>query len=151
MKPWPKFPNAPITEALLDIKVTGPTDTPLDRLAAFQDDIRDEYPARRTRVAGQATMAFDEERGLQLGEGSTVAADGYLFSSKDNSTMVQARRDGYTFNWLKRYVTWEVFRDQARDLWDHYLEVAKPEHVTRIALRYINRINIPLPINDFSE
>ena len=36
-------------------------------------------------------------------------------------------------------------------LWELYNKVVKPISVDRIALRYINRIEIPLPFDDFSE
>ncbi|MCZ6918293.1 MAG: TIGR04255 family protein [Gemmatimonadetes bacterium] len=148
---WPRFSNPPITEAILDLKVELPENTSLDQLAGFQDSIRDMYPGRRTRMAGKAEMAISEDKGIQLGEGSTIASLGYIFVSNDSSQMVQARKDGFTFNKLKPYDTWEALRDQAHKLWSHYVEIARPKYVSRIALRYVNRIEIPLPITDLSE
>jgi uncharacterized protein (TIGR04255 family) len=52
---------------------------------------------------------------------------------------------------LKPYDKWETLRDEARELWQHYVQIASPESVTRVALRYINRIEIPLPIRDFKD
>lgn len=65
--------------------------------------------------------------------------------------MVQARLDGFTFSRLKPYDKWESLRDEARELWQHYIRIASPENVTRVALRYINRIEIPLPMRDFKD
>jgi uncharacterized protein (TIGR04255 family) len=39
----------------------------------------------------------------------------------------------------------------AREQWSQYRELAQPASVTRLALRYINRIRLPLPIKDFRD
>ncbi len=41
------------------------------------------------------------------------------------------------------YPSWEEFSDKARPLVDEFLEVAKPGHVSRLALRYINHFQLP--------
>ena len=41
------------------------------------------------------------------------------------------------------YGRWETFRNKARRLWNLYSSIAMPESVTRAAMRYINRIDIP--------
>lgn len=77
---------------------------------------------------------------------------GYLFHAPpDDKKIVQARLDGYTFNKLKPYNNWEEFSSEAKELWGKYLKVAKPVNVTRLALRYINRTELPLPFTDFKE
>ena len=137
MPDWERFPKAPITEALLDIRTTLPPRIDLQRLAGFHDPIKTAYPGRQQRTSWQASV--------QVKEGGTAfasreAPDGFLFTSPDGRQIVQARLDGFTFNRLKPYDTWEVFRAEARRLWARYVEVAEPEAVSRIALRYINRI-----------
>jgi len=49
-----------------------------------------------------------------------------------------------TFSHLAPYRSWKAFSNEARPLWERYVESVKPEAVTRVALRYINRIYIPL-------
>lgn len=150
MADWPRFPNAPITEALLDIKAKLPAGVDLTRLATLQGAVKDLYPARRERSSWQG--------GFQVKPGElpevfppSGGPDGYLFTSKDGKQIVQARLDGFTFNRLKPYDKWESFRDEARQQWERYREIATPEIVSRVALRYINRIEIPLPMKDFRE
>jgi uncharacterized protein (TIGR04255 family) len=38
------FPNAPIAEAILDIRASLPEDVSLDRLKKFQEDVADRFP-----------------------------------------------------------------------------------------------------------
>lgn len=76
---------------------------------------------------------------------------GYMFLSEDERRIVQARQDGFSFNRLKPYSRWEDLREEARKQWAQYVSVAHPDRVTRLALRYINRLEIPLPFNEFKE
>lgn len=41
--------------------------------------------------------------------------------------------------------------NEAFELWRIYFSVAQPEEVSRIAVRYINRLLIPLPIIGFAD
>src|SRR5919198_3721337 len=66
-----------------------------------------------------------------------------LLKSKDSSEIVQATLQGFTFNKLAPYDTWEKFRSTAKSLWNIYRSVCKPTFVTRAAIRYINHLNIP--------
>lgn len=144
------FPNAPITEALLDIRVQLPAEANLAQLATYHDFVKEGYPTKRERHSWQGGFKLNPPGDIEVLQ-SQGGPDGYLFTSTDGKQIVQARLDGFTFNRLKPYDRWETFRDQARQLWQHYVRVANPKQVTRTALRYINRIEIPLPMKDFKD
>lgn len=145
------FPNAPITEALIDIRVKLPPQTDLAKLAVFHEAIKQRYPAKQERVSWRGHLEVKASTVAQVSQSVAGGPDGYLFTSADGRQVIQARLDGFTFSRLKPYDKWESLRDEARELWQHYIRIASPETVTRIALRYINRIEIPLPIRDFKE
>jgi uncharacterized protein (TIGR04255 family) len=42
-------------------------------------------------------------------------------------------------------------RNEAYRLWLLYKDITCPDSITRVALRYINNLNIPLPIRDFDD
>ncbi|MBM4125009.1 MAG: TIGR04255 family protein, partial [Nitrospira sp.] len=150
MSNFTRFPRAPITEALLDIRVKLPPQIDLIRLATFHDTVKDRYPSKQERVSWQGGFQITPGTGPEMLP-SSGGPDGYLFPSADGRQIVQARLDGFTFNRLKPYDKWETFRDEAKELWQQYVRIASPEVVTRLALRYINRIEIPLPMKDFKE
>ena len=77
--------------------------------------------------------------------------DGYLFASADGCQIVQARKDGFTFSRLKPSDCWDALQKEAKIHWDRFHRAFAPEGVSRISLRYINRIEIPLPMKDFKE
>jgi uncharacterized protein (TIGR04255 family) len=53
--------------------------------------------------------------------------------------------DGFTFNRLKPYTSWEHILPEALRLWEVYVGLANPQGITRLALRYINHLNLPRP------
>lgn len=143
------FPNAPITEAILDIRAELPEKVKLTDLAIFQNSIRERFPAKKERFSYEAGFQFSRE-----GVSTTPPrhkVDGYLFESLADKKVVQARLNGFTFNKLKPYENWSDFCKEGRELWNLYSQVIQPTKVIRIALRYINRIEIPLPLKDFRE
>jgi uncharacterized protein (TIGR04255 family) len=144
------FPNAPITEALVDIRVSLSDKITLDDLALFQDPIRERFPEKKERRFIKGGLEISAEPKATLSTGP----DGYIFECSAEKKLVQARLDGFTFNKLKPYDNWKSFRSEAYQLWNLYFDIAKPIKITRIALRYINRIEVPLPVGrqlDFSE
>ncbi|MBU2620913.1 MAG: TIGR04255 family protein [Proteobacteria bacterium] len=143
------FPNAPIAEAILDIRVELPKDVTLDILEMFYDKIKDRYPEKQHRTEFSAGIRLDQH-GASL-EKTEASQTGYLFRSQVEKKIVQSRLNGFSFNKLKPYSNWNTFRSEARELWDMYFNIAKPLKITRVALRYINRIEMPLPLKDFSE
>lgn len=149
MSEYTVFPNAPITEALLDIRVQLPEEVDLKKLETFQAFVKERFPQKQERISFQAGFQFSPEGPATLPPSSKP--DGYLFRSTTENKVVQARLDGFTFNKLKPYEKWELFSSEAHDLWKIYVDITSPIKITRIALRYINRIEIPLPINNFKE
>ncbi len=146
---YPTLKNAPIQEALIDIRAKLPQDTKLTDLLQFHEQVREGFPNKRERVSFQG--GFQVVDGKPVSMPSSGGADGYLFESPKENKIVQARLDGFTLNKLKPYENWRVFQAEARKLWNLYSSIAKPEKVVRIALRYINRIEIPLPIENFKD
>ena len=73
------------------------------------------------------------------------------FSQMINFAFWQVRPGGFTFSRLAPYQSWEPFRDEARRLWEITRTVVKPGTYTRVALRYVNRLELPLPFSDFKE
>lgn len=136
------LPNAPITEAILDIRTRHEQKASLDSLKRFQEPIKLRYPLEQQRVTGSFEVKMIEGT-VKVTQGPGLN-DGYLFTSDDRKQIVQARVDGFTFSRLKPYTEWGVFFSEARELWLKYIDVVPSGVVTRLALRYINRMEIPL-------
>ena len=141
------YPNAPLTEAILDIRVKLPSEIKPPQLKKVQLEEKGEYPRREEQLVVVGKMSVGE----QVGASAKQTVNGYRFVSQDKRQIFQARIDGFTFNRLAPYETWESFRDEARRLWNVYRSIAKPQTITRLALRYINKLDLPLPLNDLKD
>ncbi len=148
--PMKPYNNAPITEAILDIKTSLPPDIFLTHLQEFQEFVKSDYPVKKERRSFEGGVQFKSGSAPEF-KASPEKIDGYLFHAEDGKSIVQVCLDGFTFNKLRPYSNWEVFNAEAKRLWTQYAKIAKPNSVSRIALRYINRIELPLPFSDFKE
>lgn len=147
---WPHLPRTPITEAIIDLRVEPRSDLGLAALKALHELVAEEYPKvdATQKVKGTLEMrggvAFRQEL-------SNEGVIGYFFRSADDRRIFQARRDGFTFNRLEPYTTWEELSAEALRLWGLYLRAASPSRVTRVAIRYINDLRLPFPLSNFAD
>jgi len=143
MTDYPTWKNPPILEAVIDIRATLLASVGLPQLAAFCQGFEDRFP---TQVAlNTVEFGFEAQAGQPpLVQAPVSDTHGYLFQSADGQKVIQVHRGGLTFSRRGNYDTWDNFSQEARELWQRYLAVAMPETVTRLGLRYINRIPIPL-------
>lgn len=141
------YDKAPITEAIIDFRVTLPEETSVDSLKEINKEHEKAYPTTRKIKLAHTQMQFGEDL-------STATAShhiGFKFVDDDEKQIYQARLDGFTMSRLAPYESWAPFRDEARRLWNIYKAAAKPRKLVRVAIRYINRIDIPLPLRDFKD
>ncbi|MEK6691493.1 MAG: TIGR04255 family protein [Nitrospirota bacterium] len=141
MAEYSLLPNAPITEALIDIRIKIKEDFDIAQFLSLHDAISSQYPDKKTRHKWEGRFEF--KKGETPISAGTEKIDGYIFTSADGKQIFQARIDGFTFNKLKPYDKWETFRDEALRLWELYKDLISPE-IIRVALRFINKIDIPL-------
>lgn len=141
------YSKAPITEALIDLQVNLPSEATLAGLNDLFSSISIEYPNQEAQliVQGQVTG------GANVSATANQTQIGHVFSTHDRKQIFNARLDGFTFSQLAPYERWEFFRDEAKRLWSIYQDAMKPTAVTRLAVRYINRLDIPLPISDLKN
>lgn len=147
MQPSKHYTKTSITEAVIDLRVEIPSEITLSTLKSLQRDVELEYPMCEEMVTFQGEF--------QAGSSITATASqtpiGYRFISEDNKQIFQARLDGFTFSRLAPYEKWESFRNEARRLWNIYQVAINPKSLNRVAVRYINRLDLPLPLNDFKD
>jgi uncharacterized protein (TIGR04255 family) len=75
---------------------------------------------------------------------------GWRYDKADGSQVLQVRRNGMTLSILKNYTNWQALSTTVRDAWERYLEISGPIAVSRLAVRYINGIEIRLG-RDYDE
>ncbi len=148
MKKYPILKHAPITEALIDIRVKLPSGFDVKKLDSIYEEIKEEYPEKQEQKISEVKLEPKAE-GLVKSSGTKI--NGYRYISSDKKQILQARIDGFTFSRLHPYIQWKDLRDEAFKLWELYKSITVPESIIRVAVRYINNLNIPMPIKDFAD
>lgn len=141
------YSKAPIIEAIIDLRVVARPGLTTEDLLHLQELIVDEYPSREEEHTFSEEVLF-QNPGKSPKTESAHQVTGFRFFSEDQRRSLLARPDQFVFSIRAPYDNWEEFRNEAHSLWGIYCEVAGPTEVTRSALRYINRIDIP-STNDF--
>jgi uncharacterized protein (TIGR04255 family) len=138
------YPNPPINEALIDIRVDPLPSSALTTLESLHGKIREDYPTKKARNRWEGAIEIKDDHLLSAAQ-RHLGPDGFLFHSQDEKQIVQYRLDGFTFNRLRPYPAqgWPVIRTEAQKLWQLYLHTVNPQRIVRIGLRYINQINVP--------
>lgn len=139
--------NAPIREAIIDIRVSPSVD--FSTLSELGKTLKQRFPRAEDII--QKTFGF--EFGAKEFKTSAVeqGPSGVRLTSQDSKNIALLKRDGFTFSRLHPYETWERMKDDAHDIWVKYRDTVRPETVTRTAVRYINVMKLPLPIADLKE
>jgi uncharacterized protein (TIGR04255 family) len=134
------YPLAPIIEAVIDIRVVPAKEFDFSKLDyAVREKFLKEYPL----VAKQFQNEFQLVSGEHPQATPISSSMGLRFSSDNNNQILQIKVDGFTFSRLAPYENWETFRDKAKQLWMIYQKTTLPQHITRIAVRFINRFDFP--------
>lgn len=136
------LPNAPIVEALIDIRVAFGAPIDMDAIRGFVGACAPAYPVHQTVSRLASTIQLN-----QANAKTAIARTefGVRCTSRDGRQVVQARFDGFTFSRLQPYQTWSDLQGEARRLWTTYCEKVAPKQVMRLAVRYINKIEPGLP------
>lgn len=137
---FPHLPGAPIVEAVIHWQAHAKTDLQPEALkASLQARVAD-YP----EVTDIRRLAFR----VKVGEGKSTQEheddwDGLRLTSKDGRYVAQLMREGFALSRLQPYEDWGSFSAEALRMWGVFKEIAKPMKVTRLGVRFINRINLP--------
>lgn len=140
--------KAPITEALIDIRVTLPQRTrEITHLAGLGEQYRDRYPNKKDIHEIHYRVEFwssptDKKSSPQIG---------FRYTSAENAQVIQTTLNGFTFSRLPPYQDWNQLRAEARSAWQVYANYVRPENITRVAVRYINKLVFPGPHVDFDR
>ena len=141
-----RLANPPISEALIDIRIAG-AEPSQEVLKSLGSSLKDRYPRMDERRAFEAKVS--------PAKGSVESKDrgffGYFLQSQDEKTTVQLKKNGFTLNRLNPYTGGDRLVEEALGLWQQYANVVRPEAVSRLAIRYINRLDLPFKDGDGLE
>lgn len=146
---FPYLPRAPITEGLIDIQTKPRSEIAVSDLVRFGERIRSSYPSTKDIREFQAHFAV----GPKQSPSQSVIANhvGYRYERQEPPFVVHVRLNELLVSRLRPYDRWESLLAEAQAMWGEYCAVCQPEAVTRIATRFINRIELPKDGLDFDD
>lgn len=125
--------NAPIVEAVIDFRVVPNEGCAAETFAHLEPTIGAQYTKK------YPIRLFQDSGELLLPDASQTDI-GWRYQAE--AEIAQFRVDGFTFSKIKPYTDWEKVFGEAFHLWGLYAERANPRQISRIAVRYINRIQL---------
>lgn len=142
MPPARHLANAPIREALLDIRVELPAEFSAAVFKGLKTEVGSAYPKMIEGAKTEATLQLGPD-GRFLSESRELGLYAVQYHSQDGKTVVQFRTDGFTLNRLRPYTEWDSIFPEAMRLWTVYSSVASPTSISRASVRYINEFHVP--------
>lgn len=144
-----KYKINPIKEAIFDLRIDKLKEPSIINLENIHSFILNKYPKKIKQISYSKKIGVYLNKKIR--EETNQEVRGFLFSNKEDNRKVQIQLDGFTFNMLSPYSEWEQFSKEALRLWKIYKKNLEPSNIIRIALRYINRIDIPLKNLQFQD
>lgn len=143
------YTRAPIAEAIISIEVAGGRDHPLTEFASILADEPSYLPAQPYfAVFGQ--VDFRDGVTVPRTSSSTEVA-GLSFSRPDRRQIVQVSPAQYAFVTLPPYTFWGDFLTDAMASWRRYSTVRQAELITRLGVRFVNRIDVPKSVIELKD
>lgn len=138
------YSRSPIVEARIDIKVQCSPEMEVAHLLKMATEIESEYEIREQLVNLQNSITVEGTSNAVLSSSFSNNPVGYGLVSNDKQSAIQVRLDGFTFSHFIPYPGWDRFKEVGLKFWDIYCKITNPISIDGVAIRYVNRIDIPL-------
>lgn len=133
------YSKAPIVEAVINIQVAYPKALDRQVIAAAQDRFASRFAHSRELDAVNFVVGPSEPSAAK-----TML--GVRFANAENNRILQIRQEGFAYSHLAPYSQWETLRTEAQANWRDFLDVCGPTRVSRIGVRFVNRLAFPHPV-----
>jgi uncharacterized protein (TIGR04255 family) len=139
--------HAPVTEAVIDIKVRPKDGSAFEQVNEAFKQLDFGYYLKGPISEGTFAFGLGPE-GQVVPPSTTSAVVGLRLHSSDEKYVLQVRGESFTLSRLTPYETWETLCEEAKRLWEIYLARLEPVGVFRIATRFINNLRLPLRVGE---
>jgi uncharacterized protein (TIGR04255 family) len=137
--PHPTYPKPTIVQVLCEIAFTSEEEVKL-RAAGLYPTFSAEFPEIQPI---QTTVQLQ----VHMGQGvpppdlpPSPNAAAYRFATTDGKRFVQVSPTNFIYQSSDQYPGWEKFKEKLMALWSASITDTKPSTITKIGLRYVNRI-----------
>lgn len=138
------YSKAPIIEAVIDIQIAPQSEAILARLKELADTLKDRFPSQNKLNSVRMQVEHNAEDTAKNKSTTTLDEMGIRLVDEPNTRILQLKKTGFTYSHLPPYSDWASYSKEAKEYWELFVKYCEPEVATRTAVRYINRIDIPL-------
>ncbi len=143
-----RYSNPPLVEALCEFQFDPSNAWNITLIGSIYDQLKESFPRReQLQVAFSGTVA--PQTSVQIGAISIGPMPLVRFLDNERKVLVQIGQNLLTVNHLQPYTAWEDFFPLINKSFDAYYQATHPTALQHLAVRYINRINIPRSKVDF--
>jgi uncharacterized protein (TIGR04255 family) len=149
MTQFPHLTKAPITEAVIDFRVTAREGITAETIEAGLASRAFGYYKKAPILRGVFGFQLSAETGAtaKVLPGSATVI-GVRLHSSDEKYVAQFSTEGFALSRLEPYESWETLFAEAQRLWPIYAACVEPAVVSRVAARFINNLRLPLQVGD---
>jgi uncharacterized protein (TIGR04255 family) len=133
-----------LREALIDLRLSGELPDSFNERVAGQHLEGYAPPVQMWRGRAKVILPVGAEAAPPSISDKANERYGWRYTTNESSRVVQLRRDGMTYSVLQGYTNWEEMKASAQMFWRQYCEWGEPTGVGRLAVRYINVLEVPL-------
>jgi len=131
------YAKAPIVEAAIDLRCKFSEEQSLDKLERVRQLLVSDYPIKEDLILLKAQIT------PSTGLTSEQKIAGFRLLTPERTKIAGIGLEGFTFSWLAPYDRWEALRDEAFRVWALYASVTNPVNISRVGVRFINRLDVP--------
>lgn len=143
---YPLLKNAPIVEAIFQIKFELPKNIQLLDLKNYHDLVKEEFPTILERNSFKGTFNLEASGIDEKSLSSKTNLDAYYFSNQEKTKSITIKLDSFTFSNFENYKGWDNFISEVMKYCSSFTEKYKPISIKRIAVRFINEIKLKTPV-----
>lgn len=145
-----RLSKAPIVEAVVEFQVDLPSDGVVGAARKAHKYVEKDYPKSKEIITGSWEFHFDPSGNAQTSTSSSKET-GMRFASADGRKIVDFGLNAFAFHWLAPYSEWADLRSESKRLWEIYVQSMKPKAITRLGVRFINKLAIPQSARDLCD
>lgn len=136
-----QYRNPPIHEAICEIRFAPGNEWNPVYPALFYERVKDKYSGKPREQKLVSVQPNPRETGPQRGSAMAVNEITRLqFVDQSNTKIIGIYPDVLSVSVLRPYKGWETFRPEIEGALKAYCEIAEPNGIRRIGVRYINQI-----------
>lgn len=136
------YDHPPITEAVIAINFKSTIG--FDELTSISKKFQKEYPQSQAISNVSFTVDVDGDGSAVPTPKNTQNQKGWRLSSGDMTEILVMWPQSFTISQLAPYVGWDKFLERFVRDWKKFKRHAGQKEISRIGVRYINRIDIPV-------